>query len=231
MWMSQSSWPSFMWQTYDFYLDTNGGYFGTKAGNQPTRAVFDPRDESIILANATAHCFENVKTIAEIFDLTGALVSSQTYTTELLEADDYGVVITIADFSASETDINFLRLTLTDNDDKILGTNTYWHNSAEYQNYRAFNDMPKVDVTLETSTAEILENGNALYKLTLKNGATPAPGIRVRLTGEAGADVLPVFYSDNYLTMMPYETRVITAEFDPSHLYGKPVWSLSGWNF
>ena len=28
--------PSFMWQTYDWYLDTNAGYFGAKAANQPT---------------------------------------------------------------------------------------------------------------------------------------------------------------------------------------------------
>ena len=230
MWMSQSSWPSFMWQTYDFYLDTNGGYFGVKAGNQPARAVFDPRDNSVILANASAKAYENVQTIIEVFDLGGALVSSQTYKTAALESDAYGVKIAIADFTASNTDVVFLRLTLKDSGGEILGANTYWHNRAEYQNYRALNSMPKAEVTLEASASEVTNSGNALYTLKIVNGTTPALGVRVRLIGEDGTDVLPVFYSDNYLTMMPDETRKITAEYDSARLCGAPVWQLSGWN-
>ena len=230
MWMSQSSWPSFMWQTYDFYLDTNGGYFGSKAGNQPTRAVFDPRDNSILLANASARSFENVETVVELFDLGGTLVSSQSYKTAALEADSYGVEIAAADFSASKTDIVFLRLTLKDNAGETLGANTYWHNRAEYQDYRALNSLPKAAVSLDVSASDILECDNIRYMLTVQNGSIPALGVRIRLTGENGTDVLPVFYSDNYLTMLPGETRVITAEFDSTRLCGAPVWELSGWN-
>ena len=27
-WMSQSAYPSFVWQTYDYYYDLNGAYWG-----------------------------------------------------------------------------------------------------------------------------------------------------------------------------------------------------------
>lgn len=68
------------------------------------------------------------------------------------------------------------------------------------------------------------------YTLQVDNGPVPALGVRVRLAGEDGTAVLPVFYSDNYLMMMPGEIRTITAEFDPDRLIGEAQWDLSGWN-
>ncbi|MBO7739016.1 MAG: hypothetical protein J6S18_01465, partial [Oscillospiraceae bacterium] len=230
MWMSQSSWPSFMWQTYDYYLDTNGGYFGTKAGNQPTRAILDPRDNGILLANATPDAFENVKTTVELFNLDGSLVYSREYTTERLDKDAFGIKIAVADFGAAESDIVFLRLKLEDEKGRLLGRNTYWHNRAEYQNYRALNEMPAAEVALEMIGRSVNENGNAICTLRLKNGAVPALGVRIRLLGDDEAAVLPVFYSDNYLTMMPDEERIITAEYAPDRINGKEHWLVAGWN-
>jgi hypothetical protein len=219
-----------MWQTYDFYLDTNGGFFGTKAGNQPTRPVFDPRDNSILLANATPNSYANVTTTVELFNLNGSPVSAQTFDTELLEADAYGVILTTVDFSAAETDLVFLRVTLKDQSGKILGTNTYWHNRETYADYRALNTMPKAETTLRVLSKETAENGQMRYTLQVENGTAPALGVRIRLTDADGNAVLPVFYSDNYLMMMPNETAVITAEFDTDRLIGDAVWHLSGWN-
>lgn len=230
MWMSQSSWPSFMWQTYDFYLDTNGGFFGSMAGNQPTRAIFDPRDDGIILANATPVRYEKVTAAAELFDMSGKLVSRTEYAADALEADAFGVRVGTADFDAADTDIVFLRLVLKDGDGNILGRNTYWHNRREYQNYRALRDMPRAAVGMETLKEERLNNGNVRFTLRVSNGTAPAMGVRIRLLGEDGNAVLPVFYSDNYLVLMPKEERTVTAEFDPARINGGPVWKLQGWN-
>ncbi len=229
MWMSQASWPSFMWQTYDFYLDTNGGYFGCRAGNQPTRPVFDPRDDSVLLANATPTRYEQVTTVVEVFELSGKPAGRQEITTEALEPDTYGLVLATADFSGSATDMVFLRLTLTDREGKVLGRNLYWHNRAEYQNYRALKDMAPAAVKL-TVTEETPEDGERVFTLRVENGAAPALGVRIRLTDAQGEPVLPVFYEDNYLMLMPSEVREITARVAADRLPGEPVWGLSGWN-
>lgn len=230
MWMSQSSWPSFMWQTYDYYLDTNGGYFGTKAGNQPTRAVFDPRDNSIFLANASPRSYEKVTTEAELFDLEGKPAGRWEYAVDVLAADSFGQKIAAADFTAAATDIVFLRLTLKDAQGEVLGCNTYWHNRSEYQDYRALSVMPAACVKVETAERKTNSCGNTVCTLRLENGGTPALGVRLRLLGEDGEAVLPVFYSDNYLTMMPGEVRMITAEYAPDRINGREQWLLSGWN-
>ena len=254
MWMSQSSWPSFMWQTYDYYLDTNGGYFGAKAGNQPTRAIFDPRSGSILAANASGKRYENAAVTAEVFDLNGSPVSKSEFSVGAIEPDACGLYIGKPDFEASPTDIVFLRLSLRDSSGQLVGMNTYWHNIREYHNYRALAKLCKASVALKAARAgapeiasgaacggnpdaaseaecgKTREGGEAMYTLTLTNGPVPALGVRIRLTGEDGSAVLPVFYSDNYLIMMPGEKRTVAASFDPSRLTGNPVWSLTGWN-
>ncbi len=230
MWMSQSSWPSFMWQTYDYFLDTNGGYYGIKAGNQPTRAVFDPRNNGIVLCNATPNVYENAETVAEVFDLSGSLVSRQSYVTPLLRSDAFGVYAATMDFSAAGSDIVFLRLTLKDASGRVLGQNTYWHNRRVYQDYRALNEMPEAALTLAVTGVETLPTGEVRYTLRVKNGSVPALGVRIRLTDENGKDILPVFFSDNCLTLMPGEVRTVSAEADGDRVCGKPKWSVSGWN-
>jgi hypothetical protein len=232
MWMSQSSWPSLMWQTYDWYLDTNGGYFGVKAGNQPTRAVWDPRDDSVVLANASPRDYPNVMTTAAVFDLSGRPVSSRDYQTEHLAADACGVTIAKADFSASTTDIVFLRLTLRDAGGVTLGESFYWHNRREYQDYRALNDLPKADPDITGIEETPLPDGMTRYTLTLENkSGIPCPQVRVRTLKESGEDVLPVFYSDNYFALMPGEKKTITAELNPKRLAGSPPrFVLGGWN-
>ena len=97
MWMSQSSWPSFMWQTYDWYLDTNAGYFGVKAANQATHAVWDPRDDSIVLSNMTPKTYNGVATNMKVFDLDGKVVSEQTWNTPALGPDAYGIKLACID--------------------------------------------------------------------------------------------------------------------------------------
>ena len=230
MWMSQSSWPSLMWQTYDWFLDCNGGYYGVKAGCQPTRVVFDPRDNSIMLANSTPYSYDDVVTTIVLYDINGNMVLNKDIATAHLMPDAYGVVIDKMDFSSSDSDIVFLRIVLKTANGDILGENIYWHNSAAYQDYRALAHMQRANVKLSAISETISDNGNFIFVLEISNGHTPALGVRVRLSSHNCCDVLPVFYSDNYLMLMPYESKIITAEFNPDRLIGPPIWSLSGWN-
>jgi hypothetical protein len=230
MWMSQSSWPSLMWQTYDWYLDINGGYFGVKAGCQPTRALWDPRTDGILLANASPRTYRNLKTQVRVFDLRGREVFARDYPTETLEPDSYGIHIAAADFSASSTDLVFLTLTLRDEGGNILGENHYWHNRAVYQDYRELSSLPAARLEAAASPAPAAPNGNALYTIRVSNpSGTPAVQTRIRTLTQDGEDVLPVFYSDNYFTLMPGESKTLSAEFNQGKP-GVPRFTLDGWN-
>ena len=239
MWMSQSSWPSFMWQTYDWYLDTNAGYFGAKAANQPTHAVWDPRDDSIVLSNMTTKTYNNVVTNMKIFDLHGKQVLKQTWNTPVLESDSYGIRLATVtdDFSKSPTDLIFIRLTVKDDSGKTLGDTLYWHNWKDYMRYESLNTLPEVSVDASVSRKSVVSGeigkGNDLYTITLTNkSSAPAVQTRIRtLNSKTNEDILPVFYSDNYFSLMPGESKTVTVEFNPEYLKGGlPLFELSGWN-
>ncbi|MDR2517603.1 MAG: hypothetical protein LBC88_09530, partial [Spirochaetaceae bacterium] len=231
MWMSQSSWPSFMWQTYDWYLDINGGYFGVRAGNQPVHPAWDPRDDSIFLVNATPKQYDNITVLAAVFDLAGRRILEREYAMERLESDASGRVIARADFSASPTDVVFLRLTLRSADGTVLGGNFYWHNRAVYQDYRALNTLPPAPLDIRAAGKETLPDGSVLCRFEIANNSgIPAVQTRVRLLAD-GADALPVFYSDNYFALMPGERTVITAETGAQYGESESLSAvLGGWN-
>jgi HK97 family phage major capsid protein len=51
------------------------------------------------------------------------------------------------------------------------------------------------------------------------------------ISSTTNEDILPAFYSDNYFSLMPGESKTVTVEFNPKYLKGgRPVFKLSGWN-
>ncbi len=52
-WMSQSAYPSFVWQTYDYYYDLNGAYFGAKTACEPIHIYWNPLDDRIRVVNTS----------------------------------------------------------------------------------------------------------------------------------------------------------------------------------
>ena len=49
--------------------------------------------------------------------------------------------------------------------------------------------------------------------------------------GPRGEEILPVFWDDNYFSLLPGETKEVTAEFAAADLNGKPpALEVGGWN-
>ena len=70
-WMSQSAYPSFVWQTYDYYYDLNGAYWGVKKACEPVHVQWSYADNTVKIVNATLRSLDNVKVDARVYDLSG----------------------------------------------------------------------------------------------------------------------------------------------------------------
>jgi beta-mannosidase len=57
--------------------------------------------------------------------------------------------------------------------------------------------------------------------------------VRLKVTGNKnGERILPVFFSDNYVSLMPGESRTITMTLKNQDTRGeKPIVALSGFNY
>src|SRR6185295_2247822 len=70
-------------------------------------------------------------------------------------------------------------------------------------------------------------------RVTVRNpGPALAFMVRLRLTkGKGGEDVTPVFWDDNYVSLVPGEERTLVVRYDRPSLEGKePVIEMGGWN-
>ena len=88
-------------------------------------------------------------------------------------------------------------------------------------------------VKLETGFKRHDANGKCLLDVSVRNPSTNIAlmahlQLRRKSSGER---VLPVFYTDNYLSLVPGESKSVTIEAASSDLHGeKPLVVIDGWN-
>lgn len=70
-WMSQSAYPSFVWQTYDYYYDLTGAYWGIKKALEHVHIQWSYADNSVKIVNTTQDNLKGVKAKATVYNLNG----------------------------------------------------------------------------------------------------------------------------------------------------------------
>jgi hypothetical protein len=117
------------------------------------------------------------------------------------------------------TAVHFLRLTLT-RGAETLSTNFYLRGTEE-GNYRAIRELPRVKVQASTT----VERHGDRWKLTTElHNTTSSPALMVRVKAireKSGDRILPAIYSDNYIALMPGETRTLTTEVNEADARGE----------
>jgi hypothetical protein len=234
MWMSQSAWPSMVWQTYDYYFDTNAGYFGIKAANQNVNALYNQNSRQIVIANNSGKQYNGLTLEVDTYNLYGVKQgATKTYSFNLAPdeviTNPAGVGSPVV--ASSSTSVNFIQTRVKDSSDKVISENFYWVTTASG---RDFTDLGKLEeVRLITDCKTRVENGTYFVDAEISNdGDAPALLIRVKtLTDATGRQVLPAYYSDNYFSLMPGQSKTITIEFDEKYTFGEnPAFFIEGWN-
>lgn len=73
-WMGQSAYPSMVWQTYDYYYDLTGAYWGTKSACEPLHILWNPVTDAVKIANTTAENYKDLKAEVTVYNLDGKAV-------------------------------------------------------------------------------------------------------------------------------------------------------------
>ena len=76
VWMGQSAYPSMVWQTYDYYYDLTGAYFGTKVGCEPLHILWNPVNDYVKIANTSAKDVNNLTAEINVYNLDGTKVDA-----------------------------------------------------------------------------------------------------------------------------------------------------------
>ncbi len=78
LWMSNPAWPSTIWQTYDYYMEQNGAYFGTKTANEMTHIQWNSSTGSVKAINKTAADLGEVTATATVYNIDGTVAFDRT---------------------------------------------------------------------------------------------------------------------------------------------------------
>ncbi len=93
------------------------------------------------------------------------------------------------------------------------------------------NALPEVKLDVKSSQSE--RGGRTATLVTVRNpDASVAFMVHLRITrGKGGEDLTPIFWSDNYFSLLPGEQKEITATYDSAELNGKaPALEVDGYN-
>jgi exo-1,4-beta-D-glucosaminidase len=246
-WMLNNAWPSLIWHLYDYYLVPAGGYFGTKKALEPVHVQYSFDDNSVAVVNSTYEPFSGMKVSARIYNLDATEKSSKDATL------DIGADSSTKAFDLPNTDglttTYFLKLELHDAKGKLVSDNFYWlskkldtldwagKKDTVYTPQKDFADLTGLSqlpqVSLSTTVVNHSAHGRGSSAVTVKNPSkTVAFMVHLRMTrGKSGEEILPVFWSDNYFSLLPGEQRTVTATYDFTSLQGRePVAVVDGFN-
>ena len=218
LWMSHPCWPSMVWQTYDYYFEPTAAYFGAKKACEPLHIQYNALTDSIEVVNHSAGQRKALTAIATVFNLNGKKVCQRKNRINSNEDTTIAWMRLTDMLPSAPSDVYFLRLTMTDKN-HVVSENLYIMGREE-NNYRALRTLPKADV--EQSVSYQSNGETCTATLTLRNKSrVPAPFLRLNVKGMDGEQILPVIYSDNYITLMPNESKTVNISWQLRDSRGK----------
>jgi exo-1,4-beta-D-glucosaminidase len=246
-WMLNNSWPSLIWHLYDYYLIPAGGYFGTKKAMEPVHVQYGYDDHSVAVVNDTRNAVPRVKVSATLYNLNATQTRTRSGTLDL--APDSSAKAFDLPLPEKISTTYFLKLQLHDAQGKLLSDNFYWlstkadtldwakRKDTVYTPQKDFADLSGLNilpqVALSVHASKTTGGGRDTITVTAKNPSSSIAFMaHLRLTrGPGGEDVVPIFWSDNYFSLLPGEERVVSAGYDARVLDGEAgVLVVDGYN-
>lgn len=208
IWKTQNPWTSLRGQMYDWSLDVNASLYGTRKGCEPLHAYYNPVTRKAGLLNTTLKDYTDLSIIARIYNLEGKLLWEK----ETRASSKANTVQELLDIPVPEgiQGAYFLRLAL--NADV---PNIYWL-TTEPKDYTSLSQLPKSRPDIKTDIKKEGSNFVGTVRLSADSQISFFNRIKV-FDKETGKRILPVHYSDNYITLMPGDQQEISLEF-PANL-------------
>jgi exo-1,4-beta-D-glucosaminidase len=231
-WMYNSAWPKMYWQLYDYFFMPNGAFYGAKTACEPLHVQYNYGDSTIQIVNCFYKEFKGLTVTVKAVDFNMKGFSSEKM--DAYTAADASPKISKLVVPKDITKVYFLKLELNDSVGKLLSSNFYWL-SSNGDEKADFTDLSKLPAsTVNVTSSPLQKTGNKYWiSVTIENpGTTLAFAVNPKILKlKSKAPVLPVFWEDNYFSLLPGEKKTVKVEFDARNLDGdKPLLKVEGWN-
>jgi exo-1,4-beta-D-glucosaminidase len=249
-WKLNSAWPELIWQLYDTYLQPNGSFYAVRKACTPLHAIYRYGFDDICLANEDLNDAESLTVSIRAFDLNSKVIFSDQWKGDI-KSNISKLIYKLPEIK-DLTPVWFLVLRVLDKDDREIDNSIYWLSTKkdildydaakklpwafytptkQFADYTALNKLPKVKLNLEYQFLKRDESGEISLKMKNPSKAIAFFIFMDVIDQATGKPVLPVFWDDNYVTLLPGEERIYKAKFflrDSGSV--KPVIKVNAWN-
>ena len=217
-WMLNGARPGIYWQLYDYYKQPNAAYYGVKKGNAPVQLIYDYYAKAVYAVNETLQP-ANVKASMKL--LKDGQTTEDSQQVEIAS----GTVVKVFDIDTTGAPAAFLFLKLTDGDGGEVATNEYflpsgndsydwakttWVNTpiTQYASYAMLDSLCTKDCEVS-----VKPKAEGLYEVSVSNPSDKvAFMIRLAARDQNGKLICPAYWSDNYFSLAPGDSRTVTCK-------------------
>lgn len=244
-WMLNAAWPKMYWQLYDHYLMPNGAFYGTQKACMPLNLIYNYGNNQVYIVNDYLHSVNNLQARIRVYDINSEVLFEK-YIPIDSTPDSSESILQLEELS-NLTTTYFLDLRLFDDTQKELSNNFYWLSikeeildyeadlgefafhtpSKDYADLTLLNSLPKAKLEVNHRFEEAMDNKIAIVEIkNTSNNIAFLIDLKI-LNKNTGEIILPVFWADNYLSLLPGEEKTVSANFKSD---ADAELNISGWN-
>lgn len=225
IWKTQNPWTALRGQMYDYYLDPNACLYGLKTAGEQLHPVYNPVTGMVSVINNSFDIRRDIMLTVHATDMAG----KDSLLTQVFVEVQPSTVKAFLPMQGTIDELRkknelFLTLQLKDVDQNIISENMYWlpDGNSEYSGLKNLAPSQALITAREVSKGKV-----NVTIVNPKNGPV-AFFNRLSIVDPASHQrLLPTFYSDNYVSVLPGSTKVIMIEYPEN----KPAMlSVQGWN-
>jgi mannosylglycoprotein endo-beta-mannosidase len=227
IWKTQNPWTAMRGQMYDYYLDPNACLYGLHNGSEPLHVMCNPVTGMVTLANNTFKARRSMMLVVKAFDMDGKeKLLTQVFVDIVPSSTKKILSVKKAMDEMAANEGGFLSLQLLDTDKSVISENLYWlpDNKGE------FSGLQNMKADGLVSTARFIKPGKIEVILNNKQQKMLSFFNRISLIDENTKQrVLPAFYTDNYISILPGAEKKIIVEYPVTPGKNLAI-EIDGWN-
>ena len=225
-WKINSGWPSVQWQIFDWFHRPMVSYYYIKKANRPVHVLWSPLDDQIYVVNHKQEAFQGTVQ-AEVYDFNMKKLCSIQQPVAVPAETSIETGLKMERYDNMPEGVYFMKLRLVGADHSAVSDNFYWIPTNE-----KLTGLEKLPAVVLHHTEVFREAGDETVGTVTITNPTDRLAFFVRAILQKGKEeVLPVFWSDNYVSLLPGETQTLEVRVSTQQFAGqKPVVRLEGWN-
>jgi exo-1,4-beta-D-glucosaminidase len=249
-WKLNSAWPELIWQLYDTYLQPNGALYAVKKACTPLHTIYRYGFDDIYLANEDLNDVDNLTVKIRVLDISSKEIFSDQWRGEI-KSNTSKLIYKLNDIKGV-TPVYFLDIRIYDKENKELDNSFYWLSvkkdvldyegskklpwpyytpTVQFADFTSLDKLPKVSLVCDIQYSTNEKSGNITVKLKNPSESIAFFVFMDVLDPSTMKPILPIYWDDNYVSLLPGEEKTYKASYRTSDYNGsQPVVTFRGWN-